>query len=139
MRWCKPLFLVVLSAMMGGCGDEAHLKEYSEPMRVVNRAERYFTVLQDKLASPDYSPANEAGIAGTTELVNVVLPYSLTKKLKDASARQQIAPKLDQLQQVFGEEVRRPIYADPPQLDRARTGVQQCLDIIGQMKGVLGS
>lgn len=121
-----------------GCGDEAELKSYSEPLRVLNRTEKYLKVLQEKLARDDYSPVQEPGVQRSSQLIKTNLEYSFGAKLEDEQAKERLAPKLQDLQKVFDEQVSTPIYADPPDLPKARAGVEQCLDIVAQMKSILG-
>ena len=121
-----------------GCGDEAGLESYSAPLRVLNRTEKYLKVLQEKLARGDYSPVQEPGVERSSQLIRTHLEYALGAKLKDEQAKQRVAPKLDQLQQVFDQQVSTPIYAGDPDLPKARAGVERCLAIVAEMKGMLG-
>ena len=121
-----------------GCGGEAERKGYSEPLRVLNRTEKYLNVLQEKLTRDDYLPVQEPGVERSSQLIKTNLEYSLGAKLKDEQAKQRVAPKLDQLQQVFDQQVSTPIYASPPDLPKARAGVEQCLAIVAEMKDMLG-
>ena len=95
-------------------------------------------MLQEKLTRDDYSPVQEPGVQRSSQLIQTNLEYSFGAKLKDEQAKQRVAPKLDQLQQVFDEQVSTPIYASPPDLPKARAGVERCLGIVAEMKSVLG-
>ena len=121
-----------------GCGKGANLKGYSEPLEAVNRAELWMGRLQGAMAQPDYTPVREMFLGRVQSIVEVELPYSLGRKLKDASVKQEIQPHIEQLQKVFKEQVHEPAFADPMDLDRARAGLDECLGIVRQIKQILG-
>jgi len=121
-----------------GCGKGADLKGYSEPLEAVSRAELWIGRLQGAMAQPDYTPVQEMFLGRVQNIVEVELPYSLSRKLRDASAKQQIQPHVERLQKVFTEQVYEPAFADPMNLDEARAGVEQCLAIVAEMKAILG-
>ena len=124
---------------LAGCGDDANLEDYSAPLRVVERTELYLTGLKDKkLPSPDFDGNNDLALSFSGELVRLTLPGAVAGGIKDASRKEQALAKCEQLKQVFDEQVDTPARADPPQVDKAIAGVEQCLEIVGQIKSVLG-
>jgi len=127
------------AACLAGCGDDANLEDYSAPLRVVERTELYLTGLKDKkLPSPDFSPSNDLALSFSGELVRLTLPAAVADGIKDASRKQQAADKCEQLKKVFDEQVDTPARADPPQIDKAVAGVEQCLAIVAEVKDMLG-
>lgn len=132
---------VVLGAAfcLAGCGDDADLEDYSAPLKVVERTERYLTGLKDKkLPSPDFSPSNDLVLSYSSELIRVVLPAAMAGGVKDASRKQQAAEKCEQLKQVFAEQVDTPARTSPPQIEKAIAGVEQCLTLTGELRDLLG-
>ena len=124
---------------LAGCGDDANLEDYSAPLRVVERTELYLTGLKDKrLPLPDFDGNNDLALSFSGELVRLTLPGAVGSGIKDASRKEQALAKCEQLKQVFDEQVDTPARADPPQVDKAIAGVEQCLEIVGQIKSVLG-
>ena len=72
-------------------------------------------------------------------LLQVDLAVGLgSKKLRDKETRAKVAPKLEQLRTTFDEQVKTPVWAEPPDLDKVRTGVDQCLAIVAEMRAILG-
>jgi len=131
--------MLVCTGVVTGCSEEKGLKGHSQPQTAINRAELWVTRLQEAMARPDYSPDREPNLGRVTTIVTTELSYALGEsKLKDAALRQQVAPKLAELQQTFQQEVSEPIWQDPPDLDQARAGLDECLGIVRQIKEILG-
>ena len=131
--------VLVCAGVLAGCGEEKDMKGHSQPRTAVARAELWVTRLQEMMASPDYSPDREPTLGRVTTIVTAELPYALSEsKLKDAALREQVAPKLAELQQTFQQQVHEPIFADPMDLDKARAGVDECLGVVRQIKEMLG-
>ena len=131
--WCGA----ALGLLIGGC-KSGELKSYSEPLQVVERAEFGLTQLKEKLDNPDYTPVDEPAIARATDEIRASMPYALSKKLKDKTLKGELTAKMEQLQETFNKEVFDAVYADPRDLATARTGVDQCLAIVAEMKSILG-
>ena len=124
---------------LAGCGDDANLEDYSEPLRVVERTEFYLTGLKDKrLPLPDFDGNNDLALSFSGELVRLALPAAVGSGIKDASRKEQALAKCEQLKQVFTEQVDTPARVDPPQVDKAIAGVEQCLAIVAEVKDILG-
>lgn len=124
---------------LAGCGDDADLEDYSAPLRVVERAELYLTGLKDKkLPSPNFDPPNDLALSYSGELIRVSLPMALADGISDASRKQKVLAKCEQLKQLFAEQVDASAHADPPQIDKAIAGVEQCLAIVAEIKAALG-
>jgi len=131
--------VLVCAGLLTGCGEEKGLKGHSEPLKAIGRAELWVTRLQEMMASPDYSSDREPTLGRVTTIVTAELPYALSEsKLKDAALREQVAPKLAELQQTFQQQVHEPAFADPMDLDAARAGVDECLGVVQQIKQILG-
>jgi len=64
-------------------------------------------------------------------------PSAPAAGVKDESRKQQAIAKCEQLKQLFAEQVDAPAHADPPQIDKAVAGVEQCLAIVAEIKAVL--
>jgi hypothetical protein len=122
----------------GGCKDSAGMKGYTQPLRVVERTEMYLNNVKTKMAADDYAAANEPEIGMAEELIRQVLPYSLQSKMEDGSTKQEALAKLTELQKVFAEQVHEPAWASPPDLGKARPGVEACLKLVGELKNTLG-
>ena len=131
--------MLVCAGLLTGCGKTKDLKGHSEPLTAVARAELWVNRLQEMTAKPDYSPDREPTLGRVTTIVTSELPYALSEsKLKDAALREQVAPKLAELQQTFQQQVSDPIWQQPPDLDAARAGVDECLGVVQQIKQILG-
>ena len=126
------------SAVLVGCGKNVDMTKYSAPLEVVKRAELWMGRLQEAMAASDYSPVQEATLGIVQSLVEQDLPFSLGEKLQDDSVKQQIMPMLEQLKTTFQQSLYEPVTEEPPDLPKARAGLQECMDIVAQIKGAMG-
>jgi hypothetical protein len=141
MRRKAILMVSVLgcAGFLTACSEDKAMKGHSEPQTAIARAELWVTRLQEMMAKPDYSPDREPTFGRVTTIVTAELPYALSEsKLKDAALREQVAPKLAELQQTFQQHVSEPIWQQPPELDNARAGLDECLGVVRQIGQILG-
>ncbi|HUW83949.1 MAG TPA: hypothetical protein VMZ31_14285 [Phycisphaerae bacterium] len=139
-RWLTVLLTIAgVGVCLAGCGDEANVKGYLEPLRVVERTEFYLKGLRDdNLPRPDFSAGRDITVSQCRLLIQTSLPTSINTDVKDASIRQQAISKVEQLQTVFEEEVWRAALASPVERDKAIAGCGQCLAIVDEIGKLLG-
>ena len=134
-------FLVVAGAAfwLVGCSDEANVKGYLEPLRVVERMQFYLKALRDEnLPRPDFSVGQDLSVSQCRLLIQTSLPTSIKTDVKDASVREQAISKVEQLQTVFEQEVWQAAAASPIERDKAIAGCDQCLAIVDEIGKLLG-
>jgi hypothetical protein len=135
---CILCVVGVGSAVLAGCGKDVDMASYSAPLEVVKRAEVWMGRLQEAMAAPDFSPVQNATLGMVRSLAEQDLLYSLGSKLEDGSVKQQVMPMVEQLKTTFQQSVYEPVTQQPPDLPKARAGLEQCMDIVAQMKDALG-
>lgn len=126
------------SSVLTGCGKGVDMAKYSAPLEVVKRAEIWMGRLQERLAAPDYSPVQDATLGMVQSLATQDLAFSLGGKLKDDAVKQQVMPMVERLKTTFEERLYAPVNQTPPDLPTARAGLEECMDIVAEIRAALG-
>ena len=138
-RQMVPSILAGLLLLCGaGCGGSEDLKGRTSPGRTIERTTFFLDLLRDRLDAPDFIAPQDNALGMSAQLIREMLPFSIGKKLKSADARQRAEPLVEQIRKTFDEEVYAPLMSPEPDLARARTGIEQCLTLTGQLGDLLG-
>ena len=130
----------VVGLLLGGvgCGGSEQVKGRTSPDRTISETRMFLELLRDRrLDAADFVPAQDNALGMSTQLIREMLPFSIRKKLRSVEARQRAEPLVEQVGKTFDDEVYAPLMAAEPDLARARTGIEQCLQALGELEAAI--
>jgi len=130
----------VVGLLLGvvGCGGSEEVKGRTSPDRTISETRMFLELLRDRrLDAADFIPAQDNALGMATQLIHEMLPYSMSRKLASADARQRAEPLVEQVRKTFDDEVYAPLMGAEPDVGRARTGIEQCLHALGELEAAI--
>jgi len=139
-RWLTGLLTIAsVGICFVGCGDEADLKSYSEPLRVAERTALYLQGLRDKnLPRADFVASRDITFSESRALIDITLPSAISTGVKDAALKNQLTGKVEELQRVFQDQVVSAVSGESIERDKASSGCDRCLAIVAEIRKLLG-
>jgi len=139
-RWVTGLLTIAtVGACLVGCGDEADLKSYAEPLRVAERTALYLQGLRDKnLPRPDFVASRDITFSESRALIDITLPSAISTGVKDAALKTQLTGKVEELQLAFRDQVVSAVSGESIERDKAAAGCDHCLAIVDEIRKLLG-
>jgi hypothetical protein len=125
--------------LVGGCGGGAgKIKGDPTALRVAERLEGFLNALKEKLASSDYDRRGDLAISQSSLLIKTKLPVMISERVTDEAVKQQALAKCKELEELYKKVVLEPVDGKPQDLSKAIDGVDQCLPLVDEIKGMLG-
>jgi len=139
-RWLMGLLATAsVGVFFSGCGDQADLKSYAEPLRVAERTALYLEALRDKnLPRPDFVASRDTTFSESRALIDITLPSAIGTGVRDAELKTQLTGKVEELQRVFQDQVVSAVTGGSVERDKASAGCDQCLAIVEEIRKLLG-
>ena len=128
---------MMICAIAIGCGGKGSIKAETDVVNVIDRLEQALTSLQGKLGEPSYTHQMDGAFSISRSLIKDKLPYMIANATNE-KARQAGTAKVEELQQVFQEQVFDLLAGPSRDLGKAADGVGQCLSVVSELRKAVG-